>query len=304
VPQIGLLRNEAPTNPFARAMVDGFLAGLLEAGFEDGRNVRVEARHTQGRLDRFPVVARELAALPLAAIVTANPYATRAVRDATRTIPIVVALDYETDPVAAGWIASIARPGGNLTGLFLDQPEVSAKLLQLLRECVPGLTRVAVLWDETIAKAQFDATVGAARAFGLPLVSLHVKRADDLGGAFGQVARAHADGLVVLTSPLFAHAQVRTAIVELALKHRLPGITLFTTFPAAGLLMAYGPDQADGYRRAASQYVARILKGARPTDLPVQRPDKFRLVINSKSAKTLRITVPPSVMLQADEVLR
>jgi putative ABC transport system substrate-binding protein len=304
VPQIGLLRNEAPTNPFARAMVDAFLAGLLEAGFEDGRNVRVEARYTRGSLDRFPAVARELAALPLAAIVTANPYATRAVRDATRTIPIVVALDYETDPVAAGWIASLARPGGNLTGLFLDQPEVSGKLLQLLRECVPGLTRVAVLWDETIAKTQFDATVGAARASGLPLVSLHVKRADDLGGAFGQAARANANGLVVLTSPLFASAQVRTAIVELTLRHRLPAITLFTTFPAAGLLMAYGPDQADGYRRAASQYVARILRGTRPTDLPVQRPDKFRLVINAKSATTLGVTVPPSVALQADEVLR
>ena len=177
VPQIGLLRDGAPTNPVARAMVDAFLAGLGESGYENGRNVHVEARYTEGRLDRFPGMARELAALPLTAIVTANPYATRAVRDATRTIPIVVALDYETDPVAVGWIASIGRPGGNLTGLFLDQPEMSAKLLQFLRECVPGLTRVAVLWDETVARAQFDATVRAARASRLSLVSLRVKRA-------------------------------------------------------------------------------------------------------------------------------
>jgi ABC-type uncharacterized transport system substrate-binding protein len=304
VPQIGLLRNEGPTNPVARAMVDAFLAGLVEAGYENGKTVRVEARYAQGSLDRLPAAARELAVLPLAAIVTANPYATRAVRDATRTIPIVVALDYETDPVAAGWITSIAHPGGNLTGLFLDQPEVSAKLLQLLRECVPRLTSVAVLWDETIAKAQFDATAGAARAFGLSLVSLHVKRADDLSSAFGQAAQARANGLVVLTSPLLSSVKARSAIVELALRHRLPGITLFTAFPAAGLLMAYGPDQNDGYRRAASQYVAQILKGVQAANLPVQRPDKFQLVINSKSAKALGVTVPSSLVLQAHEVLQ
>src|SRR5262245_58593968 len=134
VPRIGLLRSDAPNEPVARAMVDAFLAGLADGGYENGRNVHVEARYTERRFDRYPAMARELAALPLAAIVTANPYATGAVRDATKTIPIVVALDYETDPVAAGWIASIARPGGNLTGLFLDQPAMSAKLLQLLRE--------------------------------------------------------------------------------------------------------------------------------------------------------------------------
>src|SRR5262245_53251718 len=279
-------------------MMDAFLAGLREAGYENGRNVRVEARFTHGRFDRYPAAARELAALPLAAIVTANPYATRAARGATRAIPIVVALDYETDPVAAGWITSIARPGGNLTGLFLDQPEMCAKLLQLLRECVPGLSGVAVLWDEGIAKAQFDATVMAARASGLIHVSLPVKRVDDLGRAFGQAVREQVNGLVVLTSPLLSSAQMRTTIVDLALKHRLPGIALFTTFPTSGLLMAYGPDQNDGYRRAASQYAARILKGSRPADLPVQRPDKYQLVVNAKTAKALGVTVPPSVLLR------
>jgi len=285
-------------------MMDAFLAGLREAGYENGRNVRVEARFTHGRFDRYPAAARELAALPLAAIVTANPYATRAARGATQAIPIVVALDYETDPVAAGWIVSIARPGGNLTGLFLDQPEMSAKLLQLLRDCAPGLTKAAVLWDETVARAQFDATVRAARTSGLSVVSLGVKRADDISGALGRAARERANGLVVLTSPLFSTVQVRTLIVELALKYRLPGITLFTTFPETGLLMAYGPDQADGYRRAASQYVARILKGARPADLPVQRPDKFQLVINGKTAKILGVTLPSALLVQADKVLQ
>lgn len=304
IPQIGLLRPDVPTNPVDRAIVDAFLTGLQEAGYEHGRNLRVEVRYAQGTLDRLPAIARELAALPVTAIVTANPYSTRAVREATSTIPIVVALDYETDPVASGWIASVARPGGNLTGLFLDQPEMSAKLLQLLKECVPKLTKVAVLWDDTIAKAQFDATEGAARASGLSVLSLRVRRSDDLPGAFDATVRERANGLMVLTSPLFTQSRVRITIVELALKHRLPAITLFTTFPAFGLLMAYGPDQPDAHRRAASQYVARILKGARPADLPVQRPDKFRLVISAKTAKALGVTVPQSVILQADEVLQ
>jgi ABC-type uncharacterized transport system substrate-binding protein len=304
IPEVGLLRPDTPANPVDRAIVDAFLAGLQEAGYEHGKNVRVEIRYAQGKLDRLPTVARELAALPLTAIVTANPYATRAAREASSTIPIVVALDYETDPVASGWIASIARPGGNLTGLFLDQPEMSAKLLQLLKDCVPSLTKVAVLWDEMVARAQFDATAGAARALGLSVLSLRVRRADDLGGAFDAAVREHANGLVVLTSPLFTQSQMRITTIELALRHRLPGITLFTTFPAFGLLMAYGPDQPDAYRHAGSHYVGRILQGARPADLPVQRPDKFRLVINGKIAKRLKVAVPQPLMLQADQVLQ
>lgn len=304
IPQIGLLRPNAPGNPVERAIVDAFQAGLREADYEHGKNIRVEIRYAQGKLDRLPAIARELAALPLMAIVTANPYSTRAVREATRTIPIIVALDYETDPVASGWIASLSRPGGNLTGLFLDQTEMSGKLLQLLKECVPGLTKVAVLWDETIAKAQFDATAGAARASGFSSLSLRVRRPEDLGRAFDAAAAERANGLVVLTSPLFTENRMRSTIAELALKHRLPGITLFTTFPAFGFLMAYGPDQPDAFRRAASQYVARIVRGAQPADLPVQRPDRFRLVLNSKAAKALKVTVPQSVMVQADEVLQ
>ena len=304
IPQVGLLRPDAPANPVDRAIVDAFLAGLQEAGYEQGRNVRVAIRYAEGRLDRLPALARELATVPVTAIVTANPYSTRAAREATGKIPIVVALDYETDPVASGWVASVARPGGNLTGLFLDQPEMSAKLLQLLKECVPGLTKVAVLWDAMVAQAQFDATAAAARVSGLSVLSLRVRRADDLGGAFDTAVRQHAKALAVLTSPLFTQSRMRMTIVDLALRHRLPGITLFTSFPAFGFLMAYGPDQLDAYRRAGRHYVARILQGAHPADLPVQRPDKFRLVINNKTAKTLKIAVPQSVILQADEVLQ
>lgn len=299
--KIGVLRPGAPTDPADRASLGAFLGGLRETGYTSGQNVNVEVRYAHEKFDRLPALARELAALPVAAIVTSNPYATRAAREATTTVPIVVALDYETDPVASGWIASVARPGGNLTGLFLDQPEMSGKLLQFLKEAVPSLARVAVLWDETIGRAQFDATAGAARSAGLALRSVGVRRAGDLSGAFALAVRERAQGLVVLTSPLLSLSRAR--ISELALKHRLPGIALFTNFPAFGFLMAYGPNQPDAFRRSASHYVARILNGARPADLPVQRPEKFQLVINTKTATALGLTIPPSVLSRADELL-
>ena len=301
IPRVGLLRPGAPTDPADRSSVGAFLAGLQEAGYAQGQTVHVESRYAHGDLGRFPALARELVALKVAAIVTSNPYATRAAREASRTVPIIVALDYETDPVANGWIASLAQPGGNLTGFFLDQPEMGGKLLQLLKEGVPGLTKVAVLWDETIGRDQFNATEGAASAVGLTLTSLGVRRAQGLSSAFDTAARERTSGLVVLTSPLLSLNRVR--ISELALKHRLPGITLFTNFPTFGFLMAYGPNQPDAFRRAASQYVARILSGTRSTDLPVQRPEKFELVINLKTAKTLGLTIPPALLLRADQVI-
>jgi len=277
------------------------MTGLEDAGFAQGKHVQVESRYAHGDLGRFPTLARELVALQVVAIVTSNPYATRAAREASRTIPIIVALDYETDPVASGWIASLARPGGNLTGFFLDQPEMSGKLLQLLKETVPGLTRVAVLWDETISRQQLDSTEAAGRAVGLSLKALGVRRPQDLPGAFGTAARERAAGLVVLTSPLLSLH--RTRIAELALTHRLPGITLFTNFPVFGFLMAYGPNQPDAFHRAASHYVARILNGAKPGELPVQRPEKFELVVNLKTAKALGLTIPQSLLLRADQVI-
>ena len=304
IPKIGLLRPGAPSDPADQASVGALLEGLQDAGYEFGKNVRVEARYGHGKLDRLPALARELVALQADVIVTSNPYATRAIREASSTIPIVVALDYETDPVASGWITSLARPGGNLTGVFLDQPEMSGKLLQLLRESAPGLTkgaRIAALWDETIGRAQLQATEMAARGTGLALQSFAVRSANDLAGAFAAATRERAEGLIVLTSPLLSLNRMR--IAELALKHRLPGITLFTNFPAFGFLMAYGPIQPDAFRRAASSYVARILRGARPADLPVQRPEKFELIINLKTAKALGLTIPPSLLQRADQVI-
>jgi putative tryptophan/tyrosine transport system substrate-binding protein len=302
LPKIGILRPGAPTDPGDRLNVGAFMAGLREAGFVPGETIGVEIRYAQGKFDRLPALARELATLGVAAIVTSNPYATRAARETTSTLPIVVALDYETDPVASRWIASLARPGGNLTGLFLDHPEMCGKLLQLLKETVPSLAEVGVLWDESIARPQLDATAAAARAAGLGLKAFGVRRMDDLGDAFTAAVRERVHGLIVLTSPLLSLNRAR--IGELALKHRVPGITLFTSFPAFGLLMAYGPDQGDAFRVAANHYVARILKGARPADLPVQRPGKFHLVINRKTAAALGLTIPPSMLARADDLIQ
>lgn len=301
-PRIGLLRPGSPGDPADAASVGAFLGGLKEAGYARGTNVRVEIRYAEGQLDRFKAIARDLVAVPIDVLITSNPYATQAARDATDRVPIVVALDYETDPVARGWIASIARPGGNVTGLFLDQPAMTGKLLELLKEAVPGAARVAVLWDETIGRSQFETTQEAARVKGLAIGSLGVRRAEDLAEAFEAAVRERADCLIMLTSPLLSIHRAR--ISDLALKHRLPGITLFTNFPAFGLLMAYGPHQPDAFRRAASQYAVRILEGARPAELPVQRPEKFELVVNLKTAKTLGLTMPRSLLVRADQVIQ
>jgi putative ABC transport system substrate-binding protein len=301
-PTIALLRPGTPGDAADHASVGAFLTGLQEADYTRGTNVRVEARYAQGKLDRFKVIARELVALPADVLVTSNPYATQAAREASHTVPIVVALDYETDPVARGWIASIARPGGNVTGLFLDQPEMTGKLLELLKEAVPAGSRVAVLWDETIGRSQFETTQEAARVKGLAIRSLGVRRAEDLAQAFEAAARERADCLIMLTSPLLSIHRAR--ISHLALKHRLPGITLFTNFPAFGLLMAYGPNQPDAFRRAATQYVIPILRGARPADLPIQRPEKFELVVNLKTAKALGLTMSQSLLVRADQVIQ
>jgi putative ABC transport system substrate-binding protein len=301
-PKIGLLRPGAPSDAADRASVGAFLAGLQEAGYTRGTNVRVETGYAEGKLDRFKAIARDLVALPVDVLVTSNPYATQAARDATDRVPIVVALDYETDPVARGWVASIARPGGNVTGLFLDQPGMTGKLLELLKEAVPAATRVAVLWDEMIGRSQLETTQEAARVKGLTIRSLGVRRVEDLAGAFETANRGRADCLIMLTSPLLSIHRAR--ISDLALKHRLPGITLFTNFPAFGLLMAYGPHQPDAFRRAATQYVVRLLNGARPADLPIQRPEKFELVVNVKTAKALGLTMPQSLLVRADHVIQ
>jgi ABC-type uncharacterized transport system substrate-binding protein len=279
--------------------LDGaFIEGLREAGYIRGRNLLIETRFYRAE-DRADEFASELVALKCGAIFAGNPYGIRALTKATATVPIV-GVDLEDDPVASGWIESLARPGGNLTGLFLDIPQLGGKLVEFLRDAVPTLSHLAVLWDETIDSFQLRATERAARTAGITLESLPIRRVEDINGALERSARVRIEGLVALSSPLVFRA--RSQIAEFALRNRLPAICLFTSFPRAGGLMAYGPNLASMWKQAAS-YIARILAGARPGELPVERPSKFDLVVNLRTAKTLGLAVPRSVLAEADEVI-
>ena len=268
-------------------------------GYIDGQNALIEIRIYETMLDRLFEFANEMVGLKCDVIMAAAPYAIDAAIRATTTIPIV-GLDLESDPVANRWARSLARPGGNLTGIFLDLPELGGKQIELLKEAVPTLARLAVLWDSTVGGVQFRATESAARAAGVTLQSLSVQRPEDFKEAFDRAIRERVQGMVVLSSPLI-NGQ-RSQIVEWALKIRLPTISLFTVFPRSGGLMAYGPNLPDLYKHAAT-YVGRILKGAKVGELPIERPARFELVINLKTAKTLGLDVPWFLQQRADEVI-
>jgi len=292
VPRIGFLQRARNEN------VGVFVQALRDAGYVDGQNAVIETR-IYGRMDRLPELAKELVTLKCDVIVAAAPYAIKAAMTATSTIPIV-GIDLESDPVASGWARSLNRPGGNITGLFLDLPELGGKQIQLLKEAVPRLSRVAVLWDSTIGDVQFRATEAVGRAAGLRVQSLPIQRPGDFKNAFDRAVREQSHGVIVLSSPIIN--EQRSQIASLGLATRLPTISLFTSFPESGTLMAYGPSLQEFYARAPS-YVDKILKGAKPGELPIERPTKFNLVVNLKTAKALGLTIPPSILLRADQVI-
>jgi putative tryptophan/tyrosine transport system substrate-binding protein len=278
---------------------EAFVQGLREAGLVDGQNIVLEARFYVGPGSVLDQYARELVALKCSVIFAGNPYAIRAVLKATSTIP-TVGIDLESDPVASGLAKSLARPGANFTGFFLDIPELGGKQIELLREAVRAVSRLAMLWDATIGAVQFRATEMAARSAGVVLQSLPIRRPEDVNEAFEHAVREQAQAMVILSSPLiFAE---RAQIADLALKTRLPTISLFSSFPSFGGLMAYGPDFPSIYKQAAG-YVSRILGGAKPAELPIQRPTKFELVINLKTAKALGLTMPEALLVRADQVI-
>jgi len=293
LPRIGSIQT------FQNENTEAFNQGLREAGYVDGQNMLLETRLHQRTLDRIDEFSRELVALKCSVIFATNPYAIRAVMKATSTIPII-GLDLESDPVASGWVKSFARPGGNFTGLFLDIPELGGKQIELLKEAVPMVARLAVLWDATIGTVQFSATETAARPSGVTLESLPIRSVEDIKDSIERAAREQVHGLVVLTSPLIFNE--RSRIADLALKTRLPTISLFNSFPKVGGLMAYGPNLASMFKRAAS-YVDRILSGVNPGELPIERPSKFELVINLKTANALGLKVSPTLIARADEVI-
>jgi putative ABC transport system substrate-binding protein len=292
-PRIGFLQRIQNENVVA------FIQALRDAGYIDGQNALIETRIYETTLDRLPDLANELVDLKCNVIVAASRYAFEAAMRATNTIPIV-GIDLESDPVASGWAKSLGRPGGNFTGLFLDLPELCGKQIEFLKEAVPTLSHLGVLWDSTIGVVQFRATQAAARQAGVTLHSLPIQSPEDFKDAFDRVARERIDGVVVLSSPLIL--EQRLQIAEWAMKARLPTISLFTLFPGSGGLMAYGPNLPDMYKRAAI-YVDRILKGTNVADLPIERPTRFDLVINLNTAKALGLTIPESFLVRANEVI-
>jgi ABC-type uncharacterized transport system substrate-binding protein len=278
---------------------ESYVRGLREAGYLDGRNARLVARFHGASLEGLDAIVGEFVDLKCSIIFASNPYAIQAATKATKTIPII-GVDLESDPVASGLVQSVARPGGNFTGFFLDIPELGGKQIELLTEAVPAVSRLAVLWDATIGQVQFRATETAPRPPGITLQSLPIRRQEDINEAIQQALRDRANGLLVLSSPLIY--QHRAEISSFALDARMPTISLFNTFPREGGLMAYGPDFPAIYAQAAG-YVAQILKGANPGELPIQRPTKFELIINLKTAKALGLTISDRLLVRADQVI-
>ena len=300
--QAAPVRRIGVLSPFAASDAarwhEAFRQGLRELGWIEGKNISIEYRYAEGPAD-LPALAAELVRMKVDVIVT-SATATLPAKEATRTIPIVMASN--ADPVAMGMVDSLARPGGNVTGLSQISSELAGKRLQLLKEIVPNLSRVAVMWNPggRGSTVNWQEMQLPARSLGLELYPLETRKSNDFDRSFADASRAHVGALAIMPSPLFA-ANLRR-ISDLAIKSRLPAIFNLREFADSGGLVTYGPNRTDEFRRAAT-YVDKILKGAKPADLPVEQPTKFDLVINLKTAKTLGLTIPQSLLLRADEVI-
>jgi putative ABC transport system substrate-binding protein len=299
VPRLGFLSSLSPSSISART--EAFHQGLVELGYVDGKSIIIEWRYAEGNADRLKELAAELVRLKVDVIVTAGPAVNRPAKEATATIPIVLAFD--NDPVGNGFAASLARPGGNITGLSTHYPEISGKQLELLKEIVPRLSRVAVLGNATIpGNAQaLRETELAAKGFGVKLQYLDIQNPKEIETAFRAASKGRADAVLVLGSQVVTSYAKQFA--ELATKNRLPAIYWSPEFVEAGGLMAYSVSITDLFRRAAT-YVDKILKGTKPADLPVEQPTKFELIISLKAAKQISLTIPPNVLARADKVIK
>ena len=292
VPHIGLIDDEP--------LWDNFRQGLRDLGYVENRHIVIEHRPAEGKVDRLAQAARELVSLPVDVIVAGGSPSARAARQATSTIPIVII--GVGDPVRAGFVASLARPGGNMTGYSEFAPDLLGKRLEILKECVPTMARVAFIWnpDNDSNVAFLEELITAVPALGLQLISVPIRKSDDLERAFATMMRQTPNGAVATGDPMFAlHAR---QIADFAAKNRLPVMYQQKRFVAAGGLMSYGVDMSDLFRRGAS-YVHRILQGAKPADLPIEQPTRFELVINLKAAKALGLDIPVTVYTRADEMI-
>jgi putative ABC transport system substrate-binding protein len=299
IPRIGFLL-DVPASTLADR-IEAFRQGLRELGYVEGKNIIIEWREAKGNFDHVRKLADELVRLKMEVIVSPGPAVTRRLKEATSAIPIVMAQD--TDPVGSGFIASLARPGGNITGLAALAPEMAGKQLELMKEIIPKLSRVAIVGNSTVPgdALVLRQTVLAAGGHQIYLSYLDLQEAKDIVSTIRTAAKGRADALMVLGNPtLNAH---RKQIVDLAVEHRMPATYARPEYIDAGGLMYYGTSYNDLFRRAAG-YVDRILKGAKPADLPVEQPTKFELVVNLKAAKQIGLTIPPKVLARADRVIK
>ena len=299
VPRIGLLLagSTASVGPF----VDAFRQGLRGLGYVEGQNIAIEERWAHGKPERLPDLAAELVRLKVDVILASNPQAIQAAQQATGTIPIVMAII--VDPIATGFVASLARPGGNITGLSNMAPELVGKQLEMLKEVVPKVSRLALLWNPANAgnAPQLREAEVAARALGVRLQPLEARDPKEIDSAFAAMTRERAGALIVLVDVMLSDH--RTRIADLAAKRRLPTVSGVREFAEAGALMSYGSNLPDQFRRAAT-FVDKILKGAKPADLPVEQPTRSELVINMKTAKALGLTFPQSILIRVDQVIQ
>lgn len=297
-PRVGVLLPGSPSDA-PQSEIDALRQGFQELGYVEGRSIMFEYRWAERNFERFPSLAAELVRSRVDVIVATVAAAVPAARQATTAIPIVTVVN---DPVAAGFVTTLVRPGGNITGLSLMSPEVVGKQMELLREIVPKITRLAVLWNPSNPghAPQLQQAEVSARALGIPLQPLKAQSGNEIDRAFAAMKREGADALLVLLDPILARR--RGQIVELARKNRLPTMHGLRAEVQAGGLMAYGANLFDLYRRSAI-YVDKILKGAKPGDLPIEQATKFDLLINLRTARALGLTIPPSILLRADEVI-
>ena len=302
VPRIGYLSNGDPATESTRS--EGVRLALRERGHIEGQNIATEYRFAEGKIDRYPELLAELVRLKVDIILVSGDIPVRAAKNATKTIPIVM-LGTGSDPVEAGHVESLARPGGNVTGVTNLGSELAGKRLELLKEAVPKVARVAVFYDPALPPSVLEVKEVLpvpARALGLTLQPWEVRATDGFEKVFGALYKERPDGLYVLGGASLMRAN-RKRIASLALKSRLPSVYGTTAYVEAGGLMSYGANQADSYRRVA-YFVDRILKGAKPADLPVEQPKKFEFIINLKAAKQIGLTIPPNVLVRADKVIR
>jgi putative tryptophan/tyrosine transport system substrate-binding protein len=297
LPVIGILHSVH--NPRGRTMT-ALREGLQDLGYVDGQSVTLVYRSGERGIETLPALAEELVQRHVDVLYAVGPAAVRAATQATATIPII-AIDLESDPVGKGWVRSFAQPGGNVTGLFLDLPGLAGKWLQLLRDADPQAELVGIMWDSATGSSQLDAVRVAAQNLGTRLQLLAIQTPKDFDEAIRTGLRDGIKAIVILSSPIFDTNSPR--IAALTVKNRLPAISAFREFADAGGVMAYGPNLKEYFRRSAS-YFAKIIDGAKPSDLPVELPTKFQLVINLKTAKALGLTIPQSLLLRADDVIQ